>query len=81
MVLILGIDFRIKRGLVKRIYKFISGFKFFLVELKNLQKNQETVNYENNNRNPQNKEVMNYWLLLEHNRNMALFELQRQRTT
>ena len=81
MILMLGIDFGKKKSLADRIYQFILGFKFFLAELKILQKNQGTFTYEVYKSNPQNKEVMNYWLLLEHNRNMALFERQRQRTT
>jgi hypothetical protein len=81
VILILGIDFGKKKGLTDKIHQIINGLKFSLAELKVLQKNLGTVEFEGNNANPQNKEVLNYWLHLEHNRNMALVERQRQRAT
>lgn len=76
-----GLEFGKEEGLVTKIHQIINRFKFSLSKLKVLQHNLDTVDFEGNNANPQNKEVLNFWLLLEHNRNMALVERQRQRTT
>jgi hypothetical protein len=57
-------------------------WKFFvpLVELKT-QQNKLSINDLESNCYNHRKEILSAWLHLEHNKNLALMELQRQRAT
>ena len=66
--------------LVTKISQAIRKFCVSLVELKTQQNKLSTEDSEGNCYNHQ-KEKLNAWLYLEDKKNLALMELQRQRTT
>ena len=74
------IEFDKEESLVAKIFQIINKFNVSLVQLKIAQKNLGAMEFEGNGHNPQN-EVLNARLYLEHNRNLALVERQRQRST
>jgi hypothetical protein len=76
----LEIEFSKEEGLVAKIFQITNKFKVSLFQLKIAQKNLGAIEFEGNGHNPRN-EVLNAWLYLEHNRNLALVERQRQRST
>ena len=74
------LGFEKNERLVTKIIQVINKFRVSLVELKAQQKKLDVMDSEADDYNHQ-KEILNAWLHLEHNKNLALIELQRQRAT
>lgn len=66
--------------MVIKIIQVINRFCVSLVELKTRQKKLGAKDLEGNYYNNR-KEILNAWLHLQHNKNLALMELQRSRAT
>ena len=67
-------------GFITKISRTINRFRVSLVEFKNGTKKLYRINLEGNEFSDR-KESVNDWLRLEHSRNLALIERQRQRST
>jgi hypothetical protein len=74
------LSFKRNEHLVTKIIQGINKFRFSLHELKAQQKKLDTMDLEGNDYS-HHKEILNAWLYLEHNRNLALMEHKRQRAT
>ena len=74
------LSFRRNEHFVTKIVQVINKFRFSLYELKAQQKKLVTMDLEGNDYS-HHKEILNAWLYLENNRNLALMEQQRQRAT
>ena len=74
------LGFEKNERVVTKIIQAIRKFCVSLVELKTQQNKLSTEDLEGNCYNYQ-KENLNAWLHLEHSKNFALMELQRQRAT
>jgi hypothetical protein len=75
-----NIGFEKNDRMITKIIQAINKICVSLVELKTRQKKLDTKDLEGNYYNNR-KEILNAWLHLEHNKNLALMELQRQRAT
>lgn len=75
-----NIGFEKNNRLITKIIQAINKICVSLVELNTQRKKLDAKDLEDNYSNNR-KEILNAWLHLEHNKNLALMELQRQSAT